>query len=71
MVANLAEQAAENIKANSNLVRVGAFYHDIGKQSGTLFRKRMGGSRGAICGCGSNSRARQGSVRCPWIVTPR
>ena len=31
MVANLAEQAAERIKANSTLVRVGAFYHDIGK----------------------------------------
>lgn len=31
MVANLAEQAAERIKANSSLVRVGAFYHDIGK----------------------------------------
>lgn len=31
MVANLAEQAAEPIKANSTLIRVGAFYHDIGK----------------------------------------
>jgi cyclic-di-AMP phosphodiesterase PgpH len=31
MVANLAEQAAERIQANSTLVRVGAFYHDIGK----------------------------------------
>jgi putative nucleotidyltransferase with HDIG domain len=31
MVANLAEQAAEKIKASSTLVRVGAFYHDIGK----------------------------------------
>lgn len=31
MVANLAEQAAERVKANSALVRVGAFYHDIGK----------------------------------------
>ncbi len=32
MVANLAEQAAERVKgANSTLVRVGAFYHDIGK----------------------------------------
>ncbi len=32
MVANLAEQAAERIKGvNSTLVRVGAFYHDIGK----------------------------------------
>lgn len=33
MVANLAEQAAERIKANSTLVRVGAFYHDIGKMN--------------------------------------
>jgi putative nucleotidyltransferase with HDIG domain len=31
MVANLAEQAAEKVKANSTLIRVGAFYHDIGK----------------------------------------
>jgi cyclic-di-AMP phosphodiesterase PgpH len=31
MVANLAEQAAEQIGANSLLTRVGAFYHDIGK----------------------------------------
>lgn len=31
MVANLAEQAAERIGANSALVRVGAFYHDVGK----------------------------------------
>ena len=31
MVANLAEQAADRIGANSLLVRVGAFYHDIGK----------------------------------------
>lgn len=31
MVANLAEQAAERIGANSTLVRVGAFYHDVGK----------------------------------------
>ncbi len=31
MVANLAEQAAEKVNANSTLVRVGAFYHDIGK----------------------------------------
>lgn len=31
MVANLAEQAAERIGANSLLTRVGAFYHDIGK----------------------------------------
>jgi cyclic-di-AMP phosphodiesterase PgpH len=33
MVANLAEQAAEEIKANSGLTRVGAFYHDIGKMN--------------------------------------
>lgn len=31
MVANLAEQASEKVKANSPLVRVGAFYHDVGK----------------------------------------
>ena len=31
MVANLAEQGAERISANASLVRVGAFYHDIGK----------------------------------------
>lgn len=31
MVANLAEQAAERIGVNSTLVRVGAFYHDVGK----------------------------------------
>ncbi|MFQ5408805.1 MAG: HD family phosphohydrolase [Anaerolineales bacterium] len=30
-VANLAEQAAEQIGANSLLVRVGALYHDVGK----------------------------------------
>ena len=33
MVANLAEQAAERINANGTLVRVGAFYHDIGKMN--------------------------------------
>lgn len=33
MVANLAEQAAERVGANSTLVRVGAFYHDIGKMN--------------------------------------
>jgi cyclic-di-AMP phosphodiesterase PgpH len=33
MVANLAEQAAERINANSALVRVGAFYHDVGKMN--------------------------------------
>jgi putative nucleotidyltransferase with HDIG domain len=31
MVANLAEQAAERVDANSTMVRVSAFYHDIGK----------------------------------------
>lgn len=31
VVANLAEQAAERIGADSLLVRVGAYYHDIGK----------------------------------------
>lgn len=31
MVANLAEQAAELVRANAVLVRVGAFYHDVGK----------------------------------------
>ena len=33
MVANLAEQAAEAVGANGSLVRVGAFYHDIGKMN--------------------------------------
>lgn len=33
MVANLAEQAAERTATNSTLVRVGAFYHDIGKMN--------------------------------------
>lgn len=33
MVANLAEQAAERVDANSALVRVGAFYHDVGKMN--------------------------------------
>lgn len=31
MVANLAEACADKIGANSLLVRVGCFYHDIGK----------------------------------------
>ena len=31
MVANLAEQAAEQIGANAMLTRVGAYYHDVGK----------------------------------------
>ena len=37
MVANLAEQAADRIDANSLLVRVGAFYHDIGKMEHAPF----------------------------------
>ncbi len=37
MVANLAEQAAEQIKANGTLIRVGAFYHDIGKMNRPAF----------------------------------
>ena len=37
MLANLAEQAAERVKANSTLVRVGAFYHDIGKMNRAPF----------------------------------
>ena len=36
-VANLAEQAAERIKANSMLARVGALYHDIGKMKNPQF----------------------------------
>lgn len=37
MVANLAEQAGEEIKANTTLIRVGAFYHDIGKMNRSPF----------------------------------
>ncbi len=36
-VANLAEQAAERIQANSMLARVGALYHDIGKMKEPSF----------------------------------
>lgn len=36
-VANLAEQAAERIDANSLLARVGALYHDIGKMKAASF----------------------------------
>jgi putative nucleotidyltransferase with HDIG domain len=36
-VANLAEQAAERINANSLLTRVGALYHDIGKAQNPQF----------------------------------
>lgn len=39
MVGNLAEVAAEEIKANATLARVGAFYHDIGKISNPIFFK--------------------------------
>lgn len=37
MVANLAEQAAGRVGANGLLVRVGAFYHDIGKLKAPRF----------------------------------
>jgi putative nucleotidyltransferase with HDIG domain len=37
MVANLAEQAAERIGADSLLTRVGAYYHDIGKLANPHF----------------------------------
>jgi len=37
MVANLAEVAAEEINANSVIVRVGAYYHDVGKIVRPLF----------------------------------
>ena len=37
MVTSLAEQAAERIKANVLLTRVGAYYHDIGKLSRPYF----------------------------------
>ncbi len=36
-VANLAEQAAEAINADSLLVRVGCLYHDVGKSANPLF----------------------------------
>ncbi len=36
-LANLAEQAAERIQANSMLARVGALYHDIGKMKNPQF----------------------------------
>ena len=37
MVANLSEQAAERIGADSLLTRVGAYYHDIGKMANPHF----------------------------------
>jgi putative nucleotidyltransferase with HDIG domain len=36
-VANIAEAAANEVNANSLLVRVGALYHDIGKMNNPLF----------------------------------
>jgi len=36
-VANLAEAAANEIRANSMLVRVGALYHDIGKMANPMY----------------------------------
>ena len=36
-VANLAEQAAESIHADTLLVRVGALFHDVGKSTNPLF----------------------------------
>ncbi len=37
MVSNLAEQAARRIGADSDLVRVGSFYHDVGKVARPYF----------------------------------
>ena len=39
VVANLAEAAAEAVGANALLVRVGAYYHDIGKLIRPLYFK--------------------------------
>lgn len=39
LVANLAELAAESISANSLLVRIGSYYHDIGKTKRPYFFK--------------------------------
>lgn len=39
LVANLAELAAESISANPLLVRIGAYYHDIGKTKRPYFFK--------------------------------
>ncbi len=36
-VANLAEQAAERIRADTLLIRVGALFHDVGKSTNPLF----------------------------------
>lgn len=45
MVANLAEVAAEEVGANPMLVRVGAYYHDIGKTKRPFFfgENQLGG----------------------------
>ena len=45
MVANLAEVAAEEVGANPMLVRVGAYYHDIGKIKRPFFfgENQLGG----------------------------
>ncbi|MDR0313492.1 MAG: HDIG domain-containing protein [Treponema sp.] len=37
MVANLAESACQDIKANAALARVGAYYHDIGKMENPMY----------------------------------
>ncbi|WP_297437349.1 HD family phosphohydrolase [uncultured Clostridium sp.] len=39
LVANLAELAAESISANALLVRIGAYYHDVGKTKRPYFFK--------------------------------
>ena len=46
MVANLAEVAAEEVGANPMLVRVGAYYHDVGKIKRPLFfgENQLGGT---------------------------
>jgi putative nucleotidyltransferase with HDIG domain len=44
-VANLVEQAAERIQANSMLARVGALYHDIGKMKNPQFFIENQGSK--------------------------
>ena len=45
LVANLAEMAAEEIGANSVIVRIGSYYHDIGKTERPYFfgENQMGG----------------------------
>ena len=43
-VANIAEQAAHEMAANSLLVRVGALYHDVGKlKNPGMFIENQGG----------------------------